>query len=81
MLPLHYWQIHRKVWNREFDSLEKRFQARITDDQMSDEFEVFSAMVKAKTQAIFIDPEHILNDPYRWKVTPERRAYRSRRSR
>lgn len=77
--PLHYWQIHRKVWNREFDSLEYRFQAKVTDDQLSDEYQAFSAMVMAKTEAIFNDPEHTLNDPYRWKVTPERRHRRARR--
>lgn len=67
--PLHYWKIHKRVFNRLFDTLTPRQRIIVTDD-IEREQEItkwFYATLQSETESKFVSPTYWMNDPFTFK--------------
>ena len=67
----HYWEIHKKVFNREWGYLDRRTRNRIAADvgHETHEYKSFTAWVKTEAERLFNDPDYYYNDRYRFQYS------------
>lgn len=65
--PLHFWQIHKKVWQREWTLLEREDRREILDDQEGKMAKMFFAHVQKLAVEFFEDGNHNYNSRYRFQ--------------
>lgn len=68
--PLHFWQIHKKVWQREWLILEDWQREQIFDDAQGDGAKRFFAHVNRLAVEFFEDEKHNYNSRYRFQYAP-----------
>jgi len=68
--PLHFWQIHKKIYNREFAELEHGTRSAILIDRESEQAEAFFAFVHRQTVKYFEDADFSYNSNWRFKYNP-----------
>lgn len=68
--PLHFWQIHKKVYNREWILLDRSVRYEIMADCEGPAAERFFAYVNTLAIKWFEDPDHNYNSRYRFQYSP-----------
>tara|TARA_R110000868_G_scaffold355318_1_gene616763 strand:+ start:1185 stop:1415 length:231 start_codon:yes stop_codon:yes gene_type:complete len=66
-MPLHYWQIHKKVYNREFINLDYVSRREILADTGGDAAMAFYSYVKRQAVKFFEDETHNYNSRHRFQ--------------
>jgi hypothetical protein len=65
--PLHFWQIHKKIYNREFLELEGGTRWQVLNNQDGEYAEAFFAYVFRQTVKFFEDENYGYNSRYRFQ--------------
>lgn len=68
-LPLHFFQIHKKIYWREWLTLDKTFRAEVVADREGSSAKMFYAHVQKLAEATFNDETSNLNSRYRFQYT------------
>lgn len=68
--PSHFWQIHKKVWQREWMSLERATRKEILNDTQCETAKEFFAFVHKLAVEFFEDGNHNYNSRHRFQYSP-----------
>jgi len=65
--PIHFWQIHKKVWQREWLNLDKVTRKEILNDSEHSVAKQFFAHVQKLAVEFYEDGNHNYNSRYRFQ--------------
>lgn len=68
-LPYHYWQWHKKIYWREWLTLDKNFRAEVVADREGPSAKMFYGHVKKLAEEMFLDESNGYNSKYRFQYS------------
>jgi len=66
-MPTHFWQIHKKIYNREFLDLTGGTRWEVLHNQEGEQAEAFFAYVYRQAVKMFESEDYALNSRYRFQ--------------